>query len=313
MSWTIFFLLNDAGASEYTVNLSQYVIIQENIKTNIVLATSVSTSGYAVGSFLWPIVYKILLDTFSWRGAFLIQGAMGLNNVAFILMQTSPLMPIRQIQQKECHNIRKNQEPVMQLNMPNENDDKDIEIVRKRDNKEPPRNKTDCNKLANTLKTDLCIWEILMTLGHFVFWFGDAFSYFMVAVRLDYIGLSREQMVTVMAARGFVGLTRIIPSYIIDRFQFNRIKVLGTFALLMGIFGLISVTFRTFPLILVYFIFWGFSQCKYNAIVLFQPFNCYFLRRISKNEEILTTLSLLELSQTNPKHVENMLQMSIGG
>ena len=121
-----------------------------------------------------------------------------------------------------------------------------------------------------------------MTLGHFVFWFGDAFSYFMVAVRLDYIGLSREQMVTVMAARGFVGLTRIIPSYIIGRFQFNRIKVLGTFALLMGIFGLISLTFRTFPSILVYFIFWGFSQCKYNAIVLFQPFNCYFLRRIFK-------------------------------
>ena len=38
-----------------------------------------------------------------------------------------------------------------------------------------------------------------------------------------------------------------------------------------------------------------------------------FCVEFQKNEEILTTLSLLELSQTNPKHVENMLQMSIGG
>ena len=270
------------------------MIIQENIKTNIVLATSVSTSGYAIGSFLWPIVYKILLDNFTWRGAFLIQGAIGLNNAAFILMQTSPLMPFKHNQQKECDNIRKNQEPVTQLQLPIENNDKDTHFSLKRDDKEQKQSKTNWNKQSNILKTDLSIWEILMTLGHFAFWFGDAFSYFMVAVRLDYIGLSREQIVTVMAARGFVGLTRIIPSYIIDRFQCNRIKVAGIFALLMGMVGLISVTFRTFPSILVYFIFWGFAQCKFNDVLGFQLFDCYF-----PLSSIFKTFSLRTLLQCN--------------
>ena len=81
-----------SGAGGFTINISQYVIIQENVKTNTVLAASIFTLGHAISAFLWPIIYKVLLDTYSWRGAFLIQGAIVLHNAVLILLETSDLI-----------------------------------------------------------------------------------------------------------------------------------------------------------------------------------------------------------------------------
>ena len=40
---------------------------------------------------MWPIVYKLLLDVYSWRGAFLIQGALMANISVLVLLQTSTI------------------------------------------------------------------------------------------------------------------------------------------------------------------------------------------------------------------------------
>ena len=52
-------------------------------------ATSVATTGYAIGDFIWPIVYKLLLNTYAWRGAFLIQAGLIFNQAVLILILTS--------------------------------------------------------------------------------------------------------------------------------------------------------------------------------------------------------------------------------
>ena len=66
-----------------------------------------------------------------------------------------------------------------------------------------------------------------------------------------------------MLAVGSVGLTQMIPSYIIDRCRCNKMKVAALAMLLIGGATMASVALTTFPPILAYFIFWGFVQCKF--------------------------------------------------
>ena len=88
----------------------------------------------------------------------------------------------------------------------------------------------------------------------------------MIAVRLDYIQLSKQQIVTVMSARGAVGLTRLIPCYLIDKFKLDRTNVAGLLSFLLGISTMISVTFNVFHVNLAFFIVWGFMQGKQSSI-----------------------------------------------
>ena len=85
----VFFIFTSAGISLFTIDVTEYIILQENIKKNIVFATSVATTGYAIGGFIWPIVYKLLLDTYAWRGAFLIQAGIVFNQAVLVLILTS--------------------------------------------------------------------------------------------------------------------------------------------------------------------------------------------------------------------------------
>ena len=124
-----------------------------------------------------------------------------------------------------------------------------------------------CSSKVNKFRQSFTSWDTQATLSHFLYSFGDAFVHFMIAVRMHYIGLSKDEIVTVMSAGGLVGLSRMFPSYIIDRFDFNRIEAGGVFCLLIGLTTQISVTF-TFPLTLAYFVAFGFLQCKLHSIIL---------------------------------------------
>ena len=119
-------------------------------------------------------------------------------------------------------------------------------------------------KLKRSLKLDLTVWDILLTAGHFVFWIGDTFLFFMVAVRMDYIGLTKDQIVITMVARGAIRLTRIIPSYLIDKYKTKWLKVTAMCTFLMGAVAMVSMAFTTFPLMLVYFVFWGLCNVSFN-------------------------------------------------
>ena len=77
------------GISLFTVDINQYIIIQEKVKSRIVFVTSIFTTGYAIGDFIWPVLYKLFLDAYSWRGTFLIQGALIANISVLALIQTS--------------------------------------------------------------------------------------------------------------------------------------------------------------------------------------------------------------------------------
>ena len=127
---------------------------------------------------------------------------------------------------------------------------------------QPKKESTTCKKVKRCLRSDLTIWDKLITIAHFMFWCGDGFSYFLVAVRLDYLGFSKDQIVVTMAVRGAVGLARIIPSCIIDRYKLNTIKIAAMCTFLMGAVAMVSVTLTSFISVFVYFIYWGFMQCK---------------------------------------------------
>ena len=49
-----------------------FVILQENMKSKITFTNAIATTGISIGSFLWPIVYKVLLANQTWRGAGLV-------------------------------------------------------------------------------------------------------------------------------------------------------------------------------------------------------------------------------------------------
>ena len=83
------FTFSITGISLFTVDINQYIIIQEKVKSRIVFATSIFTTAYAIGDFIWPVLYKLFLDAYSWRGTFLIQGALIANISVLALIQTS--------------------------------------------------------------------------------------------------------------------------------------------------------------------------------------------------------------------------------
>ena len=87
IKWQIFLL----GISLFSIETTMYIILQETVKTNIVFATAIATTGYAIGDFFWPLMYKLLLDEYTWRGAFLIHGALLFNHTVLVLILTSEL------------------------------------------------------------------------------------------------------------------------------------------------------------------------------------------------------------------------------
>ena len=118
------------------------------------------------------------------------------------------------------------------------------------------------SKIKKTFRTDSTIWLVFITFAYFFYCCGDTFSHYMIAVRLDYIHLSKQQIVTVMSARGAIGFIRFLPCYLIDKFKLNRTKVAGLLSFILGLSTMISATFKVFHVILAFFVAWGFLQGK---------------------------------------------------
>lgn len=104
--------------------------------------------------------------------------------------------------------------------------------------------------------------DFWMVFAGFLYRTGEAFSKYMIGVRMFYIGLSKEEIMWVLAAMGMIGLVRVVPCYVIDRLDLNRIVTAGVFTFVLGASTMISVTFTTFPLMMVFGVFFGFCQCK---------------------------------------------------
>ena len=242
------------GTGMHTLIVIQFTIIQEKVKSSITLATSVFTTGFSIGAFIWPILYKKLLDSYTWRGAFLLQGALGANSFILVMIQTSTLLKTNIFSKKIINT--KEEEIELDKTDDKNNDQQDVDV----------KKETFCFKRKKTFKTDLTIWAAFITFAYFFYCCGDTFSHYMIAVRLDYIQLSKQQIVTVMSARGAVGLTRLIPCYLIDKFKLDRTKVAGLLSFLLGISTMISVTFNVFHVNLAFFIVWGFMQGKQSSI-----------------------------------------------
>ena len=79
---------------------------------------------------------------------------------------------------------------------------------------------------------------------------------------MDYVGLSKNEIMIAMSGSGLIGLTRLIPSYLVDRCQCDKIKMTVLLMVLTGGATMVSVQFTTFPPLLIYFLLWGFLQCK---------------------------------------------------
>ena len=243
------------------MDISQYIIIQQSCKSRMVFVTSIFTTGYAIGDFLWPVLYKVFLDLYSWRGSVLVQGALISNVAVLTLLQTSMVNDkgatvATKTDLMEEALIANHGSVKTKLNDSSESQKNSIKSLAD----EESNNKTDNN--CKNIFSNLTWLDLQVTFAHFLYSFGDAFVHFMIAVRMHYTQLTQEQIVVVMSAGGLIGLSRIIPASMIDRLNLNRIRVEGIFCLLIGLITLVSVTFTTFPLVLTYFVAFGFLQCK---------------------------------------------------
>ena len=247
----------------FTAMTIQNMMIQENVKTNKVLATSVFTTGYAISGFLWPILYKVFLDLYSWRGAFLLQGAIMINSTTLAVIQTSKFWKSEILKQRKLCRQKEGKCEIMLNNLDHkEKHDSEANLYSSHLDIQYPVPNSFSQKIKQVVKTDLSFWDCLITCAYFLYCCGDTFSHFMIGVRMDYIQLTRKEIVTAMSTRGAIGLLRIVPCYLIDKFKFNRTKVASVLSFLLGLLTMISVTFTAFPAILVYFIVWGITQCK---------------------------------------------------
>ena len=107
------------------------------------------------------------------------------------------------------------------------------------------------------------IWDILITLTQFMFSAGDTFVQYMIARRMTYISFSRTQMMWIISVKGVIGILRLVPCYIIDKLDLNRTALAAVFTAILGISSMVSVTFSSFSLMMMYGIVYGFSQGKH--------------------------------------------------
>ena len=229
------------------------------MKTNIVLGTSVFTTGFSIGGLVWPILYQIFLDAYTWRGAFLLQAAFGLNSCILIMIQTSKLLNHSPpAESNKAVETKKLETDIMLGELKENGNYRQIQETVVKNNDEV----SFYNRIKHFLRTDLTIWDFLIIMACFLYNSGDAFTHYMIAVRMDYIDLTKQEMVTAMSARGAIGLIRVLPSYLIDKYKLNRTKTAGTLSLLIGLSTMASVTFTTFPTVLIFFLAWGMMQCK---------------------------------------------------
>ncbi len=64
--------------------------------------------------------------------------------------------------------------------------------------------------------------EIVFIVGIFMFFCGNCFFLALLAVRLNYLNLSKYEIVSILSVGGAVGIFRIIPAWIIDKCGTNR-------------------------------------------------------------------------------------------
>ena len=213
------------------------------------MATSVFTTGYAISGLVWPILYKLFLDADTWRGAFLLQVAIGINSFILIMIQTSKVVHVYQDDNSHTSKSKNSEEEneMMLGNLGDDENSKPMKILNVKRN----GNFSLFNKAKKLFRTDLSMWDSLITLAYFLCNAGDTFSHYMTAVRMNYVDITREEIVFAMSARGALGLIRVLPT-----------KVAGVLSFLTGLSTMISDTFTTFPTILIYFLAWGIMQCK---------------------------------------------------
>ena len=263
LCYNVIYFFTFSGMSVFTAMTIQNTMIQEHVKTNKVLATSVFTTGYAISGFLWPLIYKVFLDLYSWRGAFLLQGAIMINSSILAMIQTSDFWKSEILQQGRISEQKEGECETMMNNLGDkEEQDSEVDVHFSHLDAQYHVLNSFSRKIKQVLKIDLNFWDGLIICAYFLYCCGDTFSHFMIRVRMDYIQLTRKQIVTAMSARGAIGLLRMVPCYLIDKFKFNRTKVASLLSFLLGLLTMISVTFAEFPAILVYFCVWGITQCK---------------------------------------------------
>ena len=242
-----------------TMDINQYTMSQENIKTKIVFATAIITTGFSIGDSVWPIIFKVFLDPYGWRGALLLVAAIVSNIAVLLMVETTWGIKFQEQSRTNCKQHESN---------PGELEQTDVDIGLKENPLDGNIAETSIGPSRSRHKCDITIWDALMIAGHFFFFCGHVFSQDFIAVRMDHIGLLQADIVTVLSAKGMIGLIRVLPSFLIDKFKLNRIKVTGFISLTAGILCMSSTACTTFPLMMVFGVSYGFLQCKCLATII---------------------------------------------
>ncbi len=223
--------------------LLNHIIILENFTKKRTTANAMYCCGYSIGAFLWPPIYRTLLDKYSWRGAFLMEGAIQFHIAICVLLETHN--PIRKTPEPKESKEEHNQAVLDVLEM---EVTRDMEIT---------------TSFTQSKETNGSPFKVILFLfALFLFYCGDCFGEFMIAVRLAYVGLNKTQITIILSASGITGIIRILPAWIIDKLNIRTLWASGVLALCLGTLVLISLLFTNFGTMLFFFIMFAFFKCK---------------------------------------------------
>ena len=221
------------------------------------LANGVAMSGISAGVFIWPVVCRLLIDTYGWRGAMVILAALQLQIAVYAALirpiYTTPL-------EKQAGEKSNGQQEVMV------NDD-----GRLRDEETNVVNRRFCG--AFSLFSQCCesLWKPLIKhheLGLLYFGMALVMSGFLMfiivtPIRAHKMGISKSLgglLVSIMAIVS--GVMRIVIGYIGDKPWTNRFFIMSFASVLSGIVMMSSFGFTSFVHMACYSVFVGFPSGK---------------------------------------------------
>ena len=245
------------GISLSTVLLISTIATQLYFDKRKSLANGVATSGISAGIFIWPVVCRLLIDTYGWRGAMVILAALQLQ----IAVYAALIRPIytKPLQQQVPENSNRQQEVMVEDDGSQRDDETNVV------------NRRFCGAFSLFSRCCVSLWEPVIKHPEFgLLCFGIAlvmsgFLTFIIVtpLRAHKMGISKSLgslLVSIMAIVS--GVMRIIIGYIGDKPWANRFFMIGFASVLSGIVMMSSFGFTSFVHMACYSVFVGFPSGK---------------------------------------------------
>ena len=214
----------------YVINAA---ILQASFDKKRTLATGLAFAGRSLGNALTPLLTKLLVDIFAWRGAVMLLGGVALQSVwlSMLLRPTATQTP---------------------------NVDNDVEKPEAMSRLTAVARRLNLNLLCN-------IKFVIFGLGTMLFFMGYFMFYQHIVNRAVNCGLTRSQASLIPAVSGLVNLIcRPLLGLLSTVVSFRNTVVVGVSTVVLGIIIGFFGTMQSFYMMVVFTILSAVAVCKKN-------------------------------------------------